>query len=1253
MATVVESLVTELRADDAGFAQKMAANAKAVDGLAASLAKVQSARGTDLGGLSAIEKRISLLSQASQIESTRSTALQQLIRVEGVLTRTLTNTNLSLQQRVAVEQQLARTQSLLAGPAGNYATAVGKTATTQVAAAASARTFGEALNGVRGRLTNVAGDLAATGRVTGELRGRLIDVASDIAAALGPGGLMVGAIGLGTFAIIQYFRKAKEEAEKAAKEFDTTINDLLNKGDFAGLQSQARSVFEGTAAEDFRDGLRSLREQFAEAEDIKRNNPLATLDAEFTKSLRSLKTKLDEAEQRFAKLQVQIQRTGPAIARAVNTITITASAPSKPSDDRERQKAIDDANRQLDALTKKAQESSRAIADAISSADTDLAKLAGDSVAVLDAQISELTKKFKELGASDADVARIIAPLVAARDAANALNGAAARIEIPDDVAKELNTFATETGKGATQTRTWADNLSDVLDTALGVATALGGANSQLTRALAGAAQLASSFAKIADLAKEAGGLGKLFSSGGGILSALPALGGIIGGVGALTSLLNKGESAAERSQRELLERNNQRLKELRDTLAQSVAQSLSGPDRRTLEALAGVPFTAPGPPEIDPVTGETIVRDVARSAADILADLAKVGVGMDDLRKAAKAVGVELSDNPTADELYQLGVALSTLDFDTFLNTFAGQLDRLNDEFELFPERFKTNADRFRATVELLNDPDLGAPALFAALDGIDTSTVEGAKAAREEIQRLFAALASGDLTAEDLGGLSLKEFRDALKALNATLGDVIGPVTSAFETISQALADLQDELELLDITDATERARRIVELVSGLVPAIASALGDVDLTTAEGASAADAILKDLFANRETLSTIERGGLSIEEFTQLLLQLDNALDASVGSLKDRIAEELEAAKQAEEARLQGLDDAQRAAEQARAKKIREAIERASNESTFEGDTAIERIQRLVAALGELSPALGGLLEGLDLSTAEGLFEFNARLQELFESLGDGADAADLGELSLSELLEILLDLRNGSDSLADALADVVTAAETAADRLRAAFSDLDFSLELEGISDPLERLKRTAQAAASALPEVAQALAGLDLSTLGGRAAAEARLVALGKSTTDQTVRDAVLRLLGSIRGIAADQASLAASAGTPAATPDASVTLQGTPQITAIQADRLLDLQRSQLTVLRDIRGLLMPRAPTLPPAIPTAFSGGSGGGSLVLRMQNTFNFGALAGDERTLAQRLSDTLLREIDEGLQRLRDRALLANGVTTR
>lgn len=760
--------------------------------------------------------------------------------------------------------------------------------------------------------------------------------------------------------------------------------------------------------------------------------------------------------------------------------------------------------------------------------------------------------------------------------------------KIQAEEAKLANDQATAEARTVDHASQLLTIVQDVASAAFGIATAFLGADASLTKMLGSAVQIASSLSRIGELADDAGGLSKLFSSGAGIASALPAIGGIIGGLAGFSSLLSKGETPAQRAQRQVLEQNNQRLKELRDTMAKSVGGAISGTNRRTLEALNRVPFTTPGVPEIDPVTGEAVVRDVARSGAAILADLRAAGVGLDELRASAKAVGITLSQNPTADELYQLGAALGELDFQAFANSFAGAMERLNAEFELFPARFQSSVDRFKAIVGELNDPKTGAPALFKGLAGIDTSTAEGQQAALAEIQRLFQLYKDAKLTSDDLNGLSLDEFFETLKRLKQELGDLPSERTAA-ERFAAALEAFGTAVELGSLT-AEQKLAKAKDLFSELFPDLAES---IDTSSLESFKASIQSIIDGFAADGELTEAEQAQIAV--LRALLGAFEDASGAA-GELGDKAKQALEEAR----ALIFTLADAILA--------VHDIVD------------PLEILKVKAAALVQAFPELADVMAQFDLSTQEGRDALEAWIQSLIGSPDALQEMADKLGITVEALVAQLLGLEGAADAAAAKVA-------TLADKLSTAFDDVQFGLNLEGITDPLEKLKRTVSGIAGIIPAIDQALAGLDLSTDGGRAAAEARLVALGQATTDVATRNAIMSLLNLIRGVPAATAPGDTAGGAVEQSPSTSAQT-GVQQITERTGLQLTELQRlnnrqneamiALLARIADGGAILDPARLVRPPALgalaPTITNTGT---VLQLRVQNTFTGPITAGD------------------------------------
>jgi hypothetical protein len=702
----------------------------------------------------------------------------------------------------------------------------------------------------------------------------------------------------------------------------------------------------------------------------------------------------------------------------------------------------------------------------------------------------------------------------------------------------EIVRLTAEWNQATGQTRTAIEDtgfaLQEAVDLAFGIATALDGADSSVTKFLGSLGQVVRAMTQIQELASKAGGFGKLFSSPEvSIGSLFSSIGLLVGGIGAIGTLI--GDSPEDRARKQAIEDNTKALEDVSRNLADLARTSAPGATidavQKALAQAAIVPLT------FGPLRGEVQKDNFARFEAA----LRGFGLTLEDARKLAKDFGINL-DAGTAG-LLQFKELLDSLDFSAFTETFAGGQEQIDLETLLFGDNLQTQIEK---TIALLNDPKKGAPAIFAALADVDLSTAEGREAAKNIIRGIYQQFLSGDITPADLGGLSFDEFKGILSGL---FGDII----------------------------------------------------DLD----------------------------------EEFIR------NA---------EKLKAEAEAALEAEKA---AQTEAEQEAEAARAKKIAEARAKAAQLSALFDDDVGESLTRLLELLAPLSPAIAGLLDGLDLSTPEGITAAKEALRALFKEIEDGGlTAEELGDLSIPELIELILEFDGSLDSLAGAIAGAASEAETAAEKLNKAFSDLDFDLRLLGIDDPVERAKKTATAAGSAFPQITAAIGGFDLTTEAGRAGAIAALQALGIGATDEALRRAILATLDAIRdipGAIADEAGAAVEK----ALPEGQTKITGSlATATLQQADVLIGLGQTNLfqndrrdTILTAILATLRGGPSIAPPVLPPspAIAAAAAGTTALRATPAIISFGSISivvqggASARETGERIAEAFVDEVEQAL----------------
>ena len=1162
------------------------------------------------------------------------------------------------------------------------------------------------------QIASAAENMARAGKVGGEGLKQIIVQGSNMAFMFGAQGAVVGAIGIASLAIIEVFRKTEDETRRVVEEvrrlavaargaaadaastrlttLDKDITRLKNEiTDLEGRKSAAGGVLGRTGVQGeidtrreqlaAREGDRALAQQQLQQETQRlQAEELRNLQA-LVRANRASTEETTRAKAIESALRGELRQTNLTLQRRVEVLGLLGDLEQKTSARRTPATAststsaeVDAANKALDALKAKANENREAVAAAVRKATTDLASLAGDTVLVLTQQIDELTQKFRALGASDSEILQIVAPLEAARKAATALNGAAKTISIPDSVRRELGLLPKELKAGtegaADASQSLAAGFSDALDVALGIATAIDGASASTTRLISGAAQAASGFAKIAELATQAGGLGALFSSGAGIASALPGLGAVVGGVGSLIAALTAKPAVDPLVQQQLrlMAENNQRLADLRDGLSE-VALSVGGRATAAVRDVAVQQF-------VPAAEGEGGIGGLGeRLIPDILADLRKAGVGLEQLRAIARDFNITLSDTPTQAELLQLQEAIKSFTLDKLTDSLQGALKQLELLARVNPAQYGGLAGILKQ-IDLFAGPK-GVPAIAEALNGLNLQTSEGRAAAIEKLMGLLENI--GSLDVGDLGSLNPDEFLQAIVQLITGLQEA---VKSPSDQFTAALEAFGVAVEFGTLT-AEEKLNKARDLFATLFPELAASVdtssadsfktsiqsiidgfaADGVLTEAEktqiavlkqlagafdDATGAGTALVDAFTVLE--DRFEIFGTSVaDQITAILAEVtsDDSIGKNAGfSLLKGLTEGLDLATEEGNAELRkraqaiydqlaegGITESEQAivdilkrvlglgaqlagdaaktaeqlAEQARAAVLaaRAAIFSLADAFLAVNDITdpVEILKAKMQALLKAFPSLIDMLTQFDVSTQEGRDALEKWIKSLIDSPEALANMAKEMGISVDELIRWLLGLESAAD-------DATTKVQSLADTLQAAFDEVEFGLNLEGISDPIERLKRTVKGIAGLLPEIDQALAGLDLTTEAGRKQAEARLIALGNSTTDKTLRDAILKLLGQIRGISAGGGPSAlggGGGGLSSAGAASSQNIAAATSITEVTANRLVDLFGRNVVATEGIlaaltgslaRTLALP-SPVAPPALPSAVAGAFG--------------------------------------------------------
>lgn len=753
----------------------------------------------------------------------------------------------------------------------------------------------------------------------------------------------------------------------------------------------------------------------------------------------------------------------------------------------------------------------------------------------------------------------------------------AAIAELGGDTA--ASTVATETSLEKS-----ASLLQAMASAAFGIATAFLGAESTTARMLGNIVQMSAGFGDVAKKVSEAGSLSNLLSKSGGAASLIPGIGAILGGGIAIAGLFRKQTSEPSPEQQELLriqKANNQRLAELKLSLDKAVQFTAGG---GLVAAVRDVALTEQRPITDGVLAGSGLTSEVGRSVSAVLADLKKLGVGLEELRAIASDAGIQLSENPTLDQIKQLQEYLQKQTLATLFAGLEGQLRKLELAARLDPDAF-AGVDGVLARLKILTG-DNGIPAIRDALAGLDPNSptyLADAAAALKEL-----GLNADALDFSQLGGLNPEQFLEEIVRIIEAIRNATPKAKTASDKWAAAMEALDLQLEFGTITVA-ERLERAKAKFAELFPELAAS---IDLSSLEAFDASIQAIIDGFAADGELTDAERAQIAVltkvrDSFRSAAGEAEKLVDAmdllaaefdifgtdtisqfnrtrdeglkkfaekfpGLGELFAGIDINTPEGRAAFRERVQewfatasadGIDESEqevlnffrtllglsdRAAADATSAADAQADEvRKKRENILQAAEAyiealditdpIEQFAIRMDAMKRAFPGLIGVIDKFDVKTQEGRDALEAYIESLFADPEAMAAAAAAAGMTLDEFREALLSIESASDG-------AVVAIETLADKLANAFAEANFDLDLEGITDPVTRAQRFAEAAGKVSKEISDALAGFDLGTSEGRKAAESALIALGKGTTDAALRDAILTVLDAIRAVPPD---------------------------------------------------------------------------------------------------------------------------------
>lgn len=874
------------------------------------------------------------------------------------------------------------------------------------------------------QIASATESIARQGKIAGEAAKQMLNQGAQMAFAFGTGGAIAGAIAITTLAVVQLFTRARREMEETARQFDEKLADMRRSSNLMGAADLARQLYSGdrfaVREKDEKEGdvsllarragLQGLRAEKARLEAslepfLSRAHDMSLTPQERNAAIGAIdgdrKRRLNEVTDAITKQEGEYRRVAAAVEDLSKEETERARNRLNRQRDEDRQKdatasakdAARDAQKFADDIAKlqhnlglldigKILKEGGKEAEAFSLEMQGLAAemtptLVDDMRVALEQLVAELEKKgvgqrfiadvrtwkeslikaqgtVEEFGAAMARMqaaskegtlkpmgemaelsqweSRIRAQIEAlgtAKETEAARKVLAEQLNAIEKRRGELiaeNTKRTDDATSASErlrktTASIAGGIHAALSAAYSLAEAFGVADTKAGKLLRGVSELASGIENMAE--------GHVVSGG---LQATAALVSIVKNL--------SGDPEHEEKVR-AQEANTEALRKLTDGLT-----SLAGIQGSTISRAS--PFV------------DAIVRQTAgKSFRDKVYGIDNLGPqAYAAIKAAADALGITLDG--TVDSFRQLQQAINEASgrMAEFGGTFAEQQAQWEAYKRIFGDQGAAGELGF-----LANTAGNQAPALQQLFSGLNLSDDGNREELRKRVQELFTTMMSGGdaLDASAMGGLSRDDFVGVLGDIINALNALAPAAKSAGDQLKEALASIDAELEIMDVTDPGEQLQRR----AGAYQAIGGSLGQLfeglDLTDPAAVAELDARVRALFEQlQNSPESVDLAGLSIEELIAALLDLDGAADAVAAG-------------------VQSAADA-----------FNEAVGQLDIDREIYGETDPTKYASDVAgAAGANFAEIGTALDGIDLSTPEGRAKAKKALQDLYTANKD------------------------------------------------------------------------------------------------------------------------------------------------------------------------------------------------------------------------------------------------------------------------
>lgn len=199
-------------------------------------------------------------------------------------------------------------------------------------------------------IAGAAAQIAATGKVSTESVKGIVTQASMMAGAFGAGGIVLGALGIATVAIVNMYKRASEEH----KQWLSSLQTAQDAGDVNRLKAEARSLYVGNASagrnpanNEFRGSVRDFEAQMAALEQARKSITSPIEELPILTAMRKLEAQFKTTLERYKEVQQMMKDLGtPATFGALGTVGVSAKGPNP-------EQAAKEAQEKMDAATKK------------------------------------------------------------------------------------------------------------------------------------------------------------------------------------------------------------------------------------------------------------------------------------------------------------------------------------------------------------------------------------------------------------------------------------------------------------------------------------------------------------------------------------------------------------------------------------------------------------------------------------------------------------------------------------------------------------------------------------------------------------------------------------------------------------------------------------------------------------------------------------------------------------------------------------